>query len=381
MRGIGSQCLVLFLALLLAACASAPAVDSTSLFDDAAFAPQAEVIDGNAVLAPSARMLEFLASDVAPAQRQKGARQALVDALYRGRRAPWLDYDATLTRTAAQAFDSRSGNCLSLVLMTSSFARQLGVDVRYQLVYSQQSWSRDEELSYLNQHVNLVLLHPPAKDQMLVDFAPLPEEEQNGLRLRVVGEDTIVAMFMNNRAVELLAQHQFDRAYWWARAAIGRDPGFLDAVNTLAVLYRSRSRPEEAESALRVLLATEPDNIVALDNLEPVLRQLGREREADRVAQRVKELRPVPPFRSYDEGMAALGQGRYEQARKLFEKEMRRDARYDKFHAALALAWFGLGEPEKAQAQMEIAVRNSTTAADRELYSGMLDKLRAGQRP
>jgi tetratricopeptide (TPR) repeat protein len=373
--------LVLLLISLLSACASAPVADSSALFDDADFAPQAEVIDGDAVLAASPRMLDFIASDIAPAQRRKGAREALVAALYKGQREPWLGYDATFTRTAAEAFESRSGNCLSLVLMTSSFARQLGVDVRYQLVFSQQSWRRDEELSYLNQHVNLVLLHPPAKDQMVVDFAPPPEEDSKSLRFRVVGEDTIVAMFMNNRAVELLARHEFDRAYWWARAAIRRDGGYLDAVNTLAVLYRSRNRPDEAERLLDFLLAIEPDNIVALENLESVLRETGRDGEADRLALRVKQLRPVPPFRSYDAGMVALGEGRYAQARDLFEKEIRRDARYDKFHAALALAWYGLGELEKAQAQMEIAVRNAATAADRELYSRMLDKLRAGQRP
>ena len=381
MRGLVSPCLCLLLVLLLPACASTPVADSTALFDDTAFAPQAEVIDADAVLAPSARMLDFLASDVAPAQGKKGARRALVDALYQGHSEPWLGYDATFTRTAAEAFESRSGNCLSLVLMTSSFARQLGLEVRYQLVFSQQSWRRDEELAYLNQHVNLVLLHPPAKDQMVVDFAPLAGEEGKDVRFRVVGEDTIVAMYMNNRAVELLAKHEFDRAYWWARAAIRRDPGFLDAINTLAVLYRSRSRPDEAERLLDFLLAIEPDDIVALDNLESVLRELGRDREADQVALRVKQLRPVPPFRSYDEGMVALGQGRYAQARDLFEKEIRRDARYDKFHASLALAWFGLGELDKAQAQMEIAVRNSAIDADRELYSRMLDKLRAGQRP
>ena len=373
--------LVLLLISLLSACASAPVADSSALFDDADFAPQAEVIDGDAVLAASPRMLDFIASDIAPAQRRKGAREALVAALYKGQREPWLGYDATFTRTAAEAFESRSGNCLSLVLMTSSFARQLGVEVRYQLVFSQQSWRRDEELSYLNQHVNLVLLHPPAKDQMVVDFAPPPEEDSKSLRFRVVGEDTIVAMFMNNRAVELLARHEFDRAYWWARAAIRRDGGYLDAVNTLAVLYRSRNRPDEAERLLDFLLAIEPDNIVALENLESVLRETGRDGEADRLALRVKQLRPVPPFRSYDAGMVALGEGRYAQARDLFEKEIRRDARYDKFHAALALAWYGLGELEKAQAQMEIAVRNAATAADRELYSRMLDKLRAGQRP
>jgi Tfp pilus assembly protein PilF len=379
MRGFGCSSLCVILALLLSACASAPVARSNAaLLDDAAFAPSTEKIDAAAVLAPSPRMLAFIASDVLPSEALKGRRQALFDALYKGS-APWLDYDATVTHTAAEAFDSRSGNCLSLVLMTSSFARQLGLEVHYQQVYTLDSWSRDDVLAYLNQHVNLLLLMPPSKDQVLVDFAPAaPDAPQ---RLRQLDERTILAMYMNNRAVELLAQRELDRAYWWARAAIAQDPAFLDAVNTLAVLYRARERPDRAERALRFLLAIEPDNVVALDNLAPVLREQGREAEANAVARRVQELRPVPPFQYYDQGMAALKQGRYEQARSLFLKEMRRDARYDKFHASLALAYVGLGELDKATEQMAIAVDNSTTAADRELYSRMLAKLRAGQPP
>jgi len=113
----------------------------------------------------------------------------------------------------------------------------------------------------------------------------------------------------------------------------------------------------------------------------PVLREQGREKEAVAVERQLKEIRPVPPFQSYDLGLAALKQGRYALARSLFQKEMRRDARYDKFHASLALAYFGLGDMDKARAQMAIAVENSTTAADRALYSGMLARIAAGQQP
>ena len=48
----------------------------------------------------------------------------------------------------------------------------------------------------------------------------------------------------------------------------------------------------------------------------------------------------------------------------MFLKEMRRDANYDKFHASLALAYYGLGDLANAQAQMAIAHAASTTAAD-----------------
>jgi Tfp pilus assembly protein PilF len=366
--------------LLLSACASTPVARSSeaSLFDDSLFAPQSETIDPVAVFAPSPQMLAFIQSDIIPLQHEKGRQPGLVDALFDGR-VPWLDYDTTLTRTAAEAFETRSGNCLSLVLMTASFAKQLGLDVRYQSVYTLEAWSRDDDLEYLTRHVNLILLLPPYDDQMLVDFAPVPPNTQQ--RVRVLEEGTVVAMYMNNHAVELLAQHQFDRAYWWAKSAIEQDSNYLDAVNTLAVIYRAHGRPVEAERALRLVLASEPDNIVALDNLVRVLHEQGRDAESAAVARRVAELRPVPPFHNYDLGLAALKQGRYDVAKTLFQKEMRRDARYDKFHASLALAYFGLGEMAKARAQMAIAVDNSTTIADRAMYSRMLERLKSGQQP
>jgi Tfp pilus assembly protein PilF len=247
------------------------------------------------------------------------------------------------------------------------------------MVYTQESWSRDDSLEYLSRHVNLILLLPPYNEQLVVDFAPVkPIAERS---THILEENTIVAMYMNNRAVELLAQHQYDRAYWWVRASLRQDPQFGDAINTLAVVYRAAGRPAEAERALDAVLATEPDNIVALNNLASLLRTQGRNAEAAVLAKRVQDLRPVPPFHNYDLGLIALKQGRFDQARNYFQKEMRRDARYDKFHASLAMAYLGLGDMARARAQMAIAVDNSTTAADRAMYSRMLDKLKSGQQP
>jgi Tfp pilus assembly protein PilF len=371
----------LAVALLLPACASTPsrAPDAT-LFEDARFAAQAETIDAGAVLAPSARMREFVATELAAGHGAKGRQQALFDALYK-EGEPWLAYDGTITYTASEAFAARSGNCLSLVLMTAALARELGLEVRYQSIDTWKSWSRDDSLKYLNSHVNIVLLVPrgPGIDEMVIDFMPIRSGQLR--RSRVLPEATIVAMYMNNRAVELLAEGKPDRAYWWARSAIRQDAHYLDAVNTLAVIYHARGLLADSERALRWVLAQEPDNIVALDNLAIALRAQGRMDEAEAVAKRMAELQPIAPFHYYDLGEAALRQGRYLDAKELFLKEMRRDARYDKFHASLALAHYALGELAKAQAQMAIALDNSTTAADRETYGRMLKRLRLGEHP
>jgi len=368
-------------ALLLAACATTPArAPEAPLFNDALFSPTAERIAPEDVLALSPAMENYLDSEIAAERRQKGRQYGLFYSLY-SQGAPWLDYDASITRNASEAFAARSGNCLSLVLMTAAFARELGLDVRYQSIYTHETWTRGEGLEYLNGHVNVALLNPHwrAAGELLIDFVPVPKTERR--HSIVLEEKTVIAMYMNNRAVELLANGDLDRAYWWAKAALQQDEQLLDAANTLAVVYRVRGRLQESERALRWVLVSEPDSIVALDNMVRVLRDQGRDSEADALDARLRELRPIAPFHFYDLGMEALKQGDFAQARDMFLKEMRRDANYDLIHAALALAYYGLGNKADAQAQLAIAVENSTTFDDRAMYSRMLTRLRKGESP
>ena len=121
------------LCIVLAACASvSPPPRPDHLFADELFAPPAQRIDANQVFALSDAMRDY-AARMAPLLRQRGMQQGLVDALYKKGDLK-LDYDAALTRNAAQAFDARAGNCLSLVIMTAAFAKHLGMPVRYQSV-------------------------------------------------------------------------------------------------------------------------------------------------------------------------------------------------------------------------------------------------------
>ena len=63
---------------------------------------------------------------------------------------------------------------------------------------------------------------------MTIDF--LPAGTSRGLRTWVIDESTIIAMYMNNRAVESLTSGAVNDAYWWAREAIMQDPRFLSGV-------------------------------------------------------------------------------------------------------------------------------------------------------
>ena len=94
-------------------------------------------------------MERFLARRDAPDLRNKGAREGLIDAIYSEGQLK-IEYDSVMTRNAAQAFAARSGNCLSLVIMTAAFAKALGLPVRFQSVSVDETVSRSERHLFLH---------------------------------------------------------------------------------------------------------------------------------------------------------------------------------------------------------------------------------------
>ena len=122
------------------ACATRPEQHADArFFSDAKFAAPAERIRAEDVFALSPAMKRYLEHDIADKLRRGGRQQGLVDALY-SKGELRLEYDSAMTRNAAQAFEARSGNCLSLVIMTAAFAKELGLAVNYQSLYTDETW-------------------------------------------------------------------------------------------------------------------------------------------------------------------------------------------------------------------------------------------------
>ena len=287
-----------------------------------------------------------------------------------------------MTRNASQTFAARAGNCLSLVIMTAAFAKELGLPVRYQRVLVEEAFSRSGDFYFSNSHVNLTLITPGLGDRILdygsapitVDF--LPSEGIRGRRLRVIGEETVVAMYMNNRAAESLARGQLNDAYWWARAAIEYDPKFLSSYNTLGIIYRDHGNLQEAEQVLRHVLELEPENTQVMSNLALVFNDEGRVAEADILTRKLERLQPYPPFHFFNLGLEAMRKGDFKAAKSLFTKEVYRDAYYHEFRFWLAAACLGLGEIDEARTHLTLAMENSSTRKEHALYAAKLDQIR-----
>jgi tetratricopeptide (TPR) repeat protein len=353
---------------------------ANDLFHDELFGAPSQSIDPAAPLALSDEMRRYLAAKPMKSARQADRRKQLIDALYHGDLK--LEYDAAITRTASQAFDARSGNCLALVLMTSAFAKELGLTVTYQAVLGEDGWDRADDLYIALGHVNLALedratpLDVRIKQQpMIVDF--LPARDRNALNTRPIGEPTVIAMYFNNRAVESMTQGRLADAYWFAREAVREDPQLQSAYITLAVVYRAAHQPAFAERSLLRVAERDPDNLNVMSNRVLVLRDLGRNAEADALAQRLAQLDPHPPFSYFHAGRAALREGRLDEARRLFAKEVQRAPYHHEFEYWLAVTYAAMNDPQHAALHLQKAMEVSTTRKDHDLYAAKLDRLKA----
>jgi tetratricopeptide (TPR) repeat protein len=368
---------------LLSACATAPPTTPLEPYlRDDLFAAPAQPIGAEDVFALSDAMERYLRDDIVHDLHALGYARGLIDALYRRDKLK-LAYDATMTRDAAQAFESRKGNCLSLVIMTAAFAKRLGLAVTYQTVATDETWSRSDDLLFSNTHVNLTLRDRPVDpgfrsasgDQLTIDF--LAPQELAGQRTQEISEDVVVAMYMNNRSAEALADHRFDEAYAWARAAIRRAPEFRASYNTLGVIYLRHGDLESAEEVLGELVQRDSRDKQALSNLVVVTDKLGRADESRVLRERLAKMEPYPPYYFFGLGTEAMRKGDYRAARTLFKREVDRADYCSEFHYWLGLAQLRLGDVEAARRQIAIALENSTTAVEHDLYAGKLQRLRA----
>ena len=371
------------LCLFLGACAAVPAPPAaTPFFLDARFAPPAQPVDGGAIFAPSEAMRRYLQVEIAHQLREQGPVLGLIGALQRPGQLK-LDYDAGRTRNAAEAFAARKGNCLSLVIMTAALARELHLQVTYQRVETDPTWSRKDAVAYRNGHVNLTLGrrsvdtfrgYDPAR-LLTVDF--LPAEDITGQRTEPISEDRVVAMYMNNRAAEALDEGRIDDAYWWARGALVRSPDFDDAYNTLGVVYLHHGDLGAAADVLSYLLVRRPDDALVLSNLALVRDRQGMAAQAANLRSRQAQLEPYPPYHFFFLGKDAMDRGDYPVARQMFRKEVERAGYSGEFHFWLGVADLKLGDFSAARQEMALALENSTSEREHALYAGKLERLRS----
>jgi hypothetical protein len=128
------------------------------------------------------------------------------------------------------------------------------------------------------------------------------------------------------------------------------------------------------------ILEREPRNTRALANLAETYTRLARPADAEAARTRLAAIEAVPPFHFFNLGLDAAKQNDWRSARNFFAREVARADYYHEFHFWLGLADWQLGDVVQARKHLQLAMDNSTTRGQHDLYAAKLAWLQSRQK-
>jgi Flp pilus assembly protein TadD len=279
------------------------------------------------------------------------------------------------TRTAADTFSKKSGNCVSFTFLFIAMARQLGLDARFREVDIAPIWTQVGDLVSLSGHVN-VAVFIEGRGYSVDLFPQVNRIELGG---RVVSDERALAHFYSNRGVEHLAAGRPELAIAYFRKALGSDPTMASAWTNLGVALTRTGDFQEAESSHQRALQTEPGDLVAISNLAALYERVGRTHDAQRYQEKARKLQEKNPYYHFSLGLKSYMAGQYREAVVEYRAALKIRPKEHYFHMALAKAYMRLGEFDKAGPCLKQALKNAPDESSKHRYSEKLDWLLAHQ--
>lgn len=181
-----------------------------------------------------------------------------------------LEYDLNHTTTAAEAFAERRGNCISFSALMVALAREVGLEVHFNLVEAPLGrrtvkGGNGRTLAQNILHINAEVSFGWSTRVIEFNFGPHARFPQ-----RRLSDATVETYFLNNRALELSRELETGQAFAMLHEALTIAPEVSLLWNSLGYLYRLTGELELAEMSYTQALNLESGNAAAKHNLRLV---------------------------------------------------------------------------------------------------------------
>lgn len=330
-------------------------LDGASVFDEPVSADEVPAVD---MLAVSEEMRAFIAAEVGNVRVPTVKFRRMFRGLSRDGYFT-ANYIADSTRTAAETFHHKSGNCLSYTSMFVALAREAGLDARFQLVRVPPNWDADSGFLIRYTHVNLVLkgfaYDSRNGEEFSVDFNDvLPEPDYPR---HEISDEQATSLFYANRSVFHMRAGEMREAFAYLKKAIDIAPDNPDLWINLGAFYAKQDAHAQALSSYQVALSLDPDNRGAISGLGRTHEMLGNEAEARYYKDQVRRYRQRNPYYHFAIAQTEFERARYGAALEAINTAIDLKYRNGRFHFLKGLTEYKLGDMESAQASFRRADR------------------------
>jgi len=239
----------------------------------------------------------FVAQITASGQGTHEKLQALLRGIFRSREEGGLGmaYDNSRTRTVVEAWAEGKANCLSLTAFYVAACRSLGIREEYAEAVNTNHWRKVGAIVQYERHVVALTAMPPAND-LIADFVPELRKRFGTYMVVILPEARFHALFFSNRAVEALTDGDLDAALAQAQLSLDADPKSSVGWNVLGVVRKTMGDAGEAEKCYLKAIELDPRDGAPIGNMEALLRDAGRDEEAQGYRDRGEQVRKKDPY-------------------------------------------------------------------------------------
>ncbi|MCU4677263.1 hypothetical protein N7931_16690 [Catenovulum sp. 2E275] len=272
--------------------------------------PQLDTLDSTEFLAISPQMQSFVDN----LQLEGLNAEAKVNKIYNSlfyNKGYLIDYEMFTTQTAAQTFEQKRGNCVSLTAMMVALGRAAGLNSQFQEAHSKPIWHSQNGVLTKLTHVNTVM-YKKHDLSIVVDFNDKTYFNKNsGIAL---DDKQAQSVYLNNLGSEALIQNKLALAYRYYLQAIRLTPNESEMWNNMGALLNRLEKYELAETVLEYAISLDAKNYGVLINLQNLYGKTNRPEQQTQIQNIIHQLYADNPHYLKSLAERALIQGNIEAA-------------------------------------------------------------------
>jgi tetratricopeptide (TPR) repeat protein len=262
-----------------------------------------------------------------------------------------FDYEDSRTLSAAEAFESRSGNCLGFANMMIALARRAGLRANYEEVLRRPVWASREDTVLVMKHIVVVM--ESHNNSYVMDVSGL--EISPHADRRIVDDSYAKALYLNNIGTDALLDNDLPTAYAYMVKAIETQPLLTDSWVNMGVVLGRNEQLDDAKTVLQKALLIDPYEYSAMSNLYEIYVEQGDLVAAQEYKSKVDRYRSRNPYYLLHLSNEALETNRYDESISLLERAIRKKEDDHLLHFAMAKTQYLSGATIAAEYSLDRA--------------------------
>ncbi len=345
------------LVLILSGCSSFETQDP---FYSATVITRADLLSGEALLGDRAKTMTLPEDNVlavnddmrayleryVPRNYVENTRVRVLARMLFGKGTLGMEYDASQTLTAQEAFKRSEGNCLAFSYLFTAFARERGLKVSFQEVEIPPEWNdAGDELYYYSRHVNVIIQMKEIQNLVIdidrVNFKP-------HYRAWRISDKYAVALYYSNKGTDYLFKGDYDNAFRYLAKALELSPKDPAIWSNLGVLYRMKEMYNYSEKSYFIALKYDSQHQSVLSNLSVLYEHMGEIEKSEYYFKLAKSHQLKNPYYRYHQALDSYALGNYDQTLRHLKEALKRQNKEHKFHNLLGETYAKLGDEARS---------------------------------